>query len=112
MNEDLITIDALVQLFWDYKSEDIEYLRSRSADFDYIWNEYVIERDKERWPQTNHLIWELWLTKFSNDTKVLLIEYAKQQYGEEKRQGIEQAARFKQLMQQHVEKEDAKRSQR
>ena len=108
MNEQLITIDALVLLFWDYRTEDINELKKRSDDFEYVWNEYVEGRDRERWPQTYHLLWELWLTKFSNRTKRVLIKYALERFGDEKRRGLEQADMFDKMMKAHIAKQEGK----
>lgn len=105
MNTDLIAIDCVVQIFWNYTDADIKEMRSRSDDFNYVWHHYVTGRDEEAYPTTYPLLWWLWLNKFSNDTKVMIIDYSKERYEDEKRRGYESANHLQALLKAHILKE-------
>jgi hypothetical protein len=96
MNKQLLAIEAVVKLFWNYTSEDIDNLKGMSPDFDYMWNTYVLT-DTE-YETTYPLLWNLWMMKFINDTKQLVTDYALSRYADEVEQGHAQAAAFKRIM--------------
>lgn len=88
MNENLIAINCVAQLFWDYTDSDIKTLRAKSTDFDYVWGHYVVNPDEELYPNTYTLLWVLWFNKFSSDTKQLIADYAHERFGQQLRESL------------------------
>lgn len=83
MNEQLVAIECVVLLFWNYTSDDITLLRNESHEFDHVWRSYIADS-----ANSYQDLWRCWQTKFSYRTKELIIDYAIRRFGEEKRQNI------------------------
>ena len=105
MKEHLIAIECVVLLFWNYTSEDIDYLRAKSRDFDYVWKTYVEHCDEKEYPNTYMLLWELWMQKFSFETKALLIEYATARFSDQKRRQLGLSEQVRQAFAKEMEDE-------
>lgn len=93
LTNELIAIDCVTVLFWDYTSEDIEALRC-NENFDYVWDTYVKGKDGEAAYQE---LWRCWMLKFSTETKQVIIDYAVSRFGQEKREGLEFEVKLKEM---------------
>lgn len=94
---ELLSIECLTALFWNYTREDIRVLKEQYSDFAYIWDTYI---DHLSGQESFNALWECWMTKFNVATKHGLIEYALDRYGEEKRESLESAYRMNQFWKQ------------
>lgn len=82
-DEQLLSIECVSLLFWNYTSDDIAYLRRQSRDFDYVWDTYL-----DPVAQTYGQLWDFWQVKFSYATKRLLIGYALSRFGPDRMKTI------------------------
>lgn len=84
--EELLAIECVTMLFWDYTDEDIQALKSGNRDFAYVWDNYLDDKSGQ---DSFNALWDCWMLKFSIETKLMLIRYAVEKYGEEKRDALE-----------------------
>lgn len=85
---ELLAIECINALFWDYTRDDIQTLRGQYKDFDYVWDIYINNKGDE---EAFDILWECWMTKLNVATKHGLIEYALDKYGEEKMRALDSA---------------------
>ncbi len=84
----MLAIECINALFWNYTRHDIEQLKERHRDFAYVWDTYVADKSGQ---EAFNMLWECWMVKFTIDTKNGLIGYALDKYGAEKRESLESA---------------------
>jgi len=84
--DELLAIECVTMLFWNYTDEDIRTLKSESRDFAYVWDNYIADKSGE---ESFNALWDCWMVKFSIETKLGLIRYAVEKYGNEKRDALE-----------------------
>lgn len=89
---ELLAIECVNALFWNYTREDIRILKEQHPDFAYVWDRYIAHLSGQ---ESFNALWEYWMTKFSVTTKNGLIDYALERYGEEKREALESAYQMK-----------------
>lgn len=92
---EIITIDCVNALFWDYSSDDIQSLKVASRDFDHVWTYYIEGKGGE---EAFNALWNCWMLKFNVETKNLVIAYALNKYEDEKKQAVQSADHMKRVM--------------
>ena len=85
---ELLAIECLNALFWNYTREDIQLLKEQHRDFAHVWEHYIAHLSGQ---ESFNALWECWMLKFNVETKNGLIGYALDQYGAEKREALESA---------------------
>lgn len=93
ITNELIAIESVVLLFWDYTDEDIRALRLND-NFNSVWVRHI---DNKGGQEAYQVLWECWMTKFNPVTKQVIIDYAVSRFGEEKREGLEFERKFRQM---------------
>lgn len=101
ITSELIAIDCVAQLFWDYTDEDIQTLKLDSY-FRRVWDSYVEGKGGQ---EAYQALWECWMDKFSPEAKQIVIDYAVSRFGQEKREGLEGAARLRAMFRKPNENE-------
>ena len=92
---ELLAIDCVNALFWNYTSDDINALKADHRDFAYVWEEYIEDKSGE---DAFNSLWECWITKFNVATKNGIVAYALGKYESEKREALESAYTMHRLM--------------
>ncbi|KAA9341168.1 hypothetical protein [Larkinella humicola] len=90
LTTELLAIECVNALFWNYTNTDIHVLRVQYKDFDYIWDTYISDLSGQ---DSFNMLWECWMTKMNVETKAGIIEYALEKYGDEKRGALVGATR-------------------
>ncbi|WP_157627064.1 hypothetical protein [Spirosoma luteum] len=85
---ELLAIDCVNALFWNYTREDIQQLRERHRGFAHVWEHYI---DHLSGQESFNALWECWMIKFNVTTKNGIVAYALDKYAEEKREALESA---------------------
>jgi hypothetical protein len=91
---EMLAVECLNALFWNYTRDDIDALKAQSRDFAYIWETYLTDLSGQ---DSFNALWECWMLKFTIETKNGLIDYALAKYGEEKRAALESAYLMRKL---------------
>lgn len=86
--DQILAIECLNALFWNYTRADIGLLREQHADFAHVWDYYIEDKSGQ---EAFNALWDCWMTKFNVATKNGLIRYALEKYEDEKRQALESA---------------------
>lgn len=89
---ELLAIESVNALFWNFTSDDIRTLKAEFKDFAHIWDYYIDNKGGE---EAFNALWEFWMTKFNVETKLGIIEYALVIYGEEKKEDLDNAYRMR-----------------
>lgn len=97
-SKEIIGIKALNLLFFNYTEEMIKEMRS-IREFNHCWENYINFNE-----QTYMQIWELYLSKISYKTQILLLEIALKHYGEEATRSFENAVDMDILVESHINK--------
>lgn len=85
---ELLAIESVNALFWNYTSDDIRTLKSQFSDFAYVWDHYIDDKSGE---EAFNTLWACWMTKLNVKTKLGIIDYALIKYGEEKKDDLDNA---------------------
>lgn len=93
---ELLAIECINSLFWNYTREDIQALKNKHRDFAYVWENYIANLSGK---DAFDMLWECWMTKFDVATKTCIIGYALKKYSSEKQQALESAYEMHKLMQ-------------
>ena len=92
---ELLAIDCVNALFWNYTSDDINLLKERHHDFAHIWEHYIAHLSGQ---ESFNRLWECWIVKFNVATKNGIVDYALSKYETEKREALESAYTLHKLM--------------
>ncbi|XAZ82011.1 hypothetical protein A6C57_27835 (plasmid) [Fibrella sp. ES10-3-2-2] len=87
-DQELIAIDCLNALFWNYSRDDINALKSGSSAFAYVWDTYIADKQGEK---SFNELWHCWMVKFNLTTKTLLLDHALARYRAEKQEALQSA---------------------
>ncbi len=93
---ELLAIECVNALFWDYTRDDINTLKSSYPDFAHVWTHYIEDKSGE---DAFNELWKCWMIKFNVATKNGIVAYALEKYAEEKREALESAYAMHKLMQ-------------
>lgn len=93
---ELLAIECVNALFWNYTREDIQLLKEQHRDFTYVWEHYIAHLSGQ---DAFNALWECWMTKFNVATKNGIVDYALKRYGTEKQQALESAYMMHKMMQ-------------
>lgn len=85
---ELLAIECVNALFWNYTRDDINTLKSEYKDFAYVWTHYVEDKSGQ---EAFDALWDCWMTKFNVATKNGIIHFSLAKYAEEKREALESA---------------------
>lgn len=102
LSKELIGIKALNLLFFNYDQEMLNEMLS-IREFNHCWLSYVNIK-KETYMQ----IWEVYLTKISVKSQIMLLEIANKYYGEEADKHFKNAVTTNALLEAHIAKHSAK----
>lgn len=92
---ELLAIECVNALFWNYTSDDITRLKSEHKDFAHVWIYYIEGQSGE---DAFNTLWNCWMTKFNVATKNGIVAYALNKYAPEKREALESAYAMHKLM--------------
>lgn len=84
----MLAIECVNALFWNYTRNDIQHLKTHHRDFAHVWDTYI---DHLSGQDAFNMLWECWMVKFNLETKNGLISYALEKYGAEKQETLETA---------------------
>lgn len=91
---DVIIVDCISTLFWNYSGRDIELLK-QSSDFCYVWDTYIAPTGGGE--KAFNALWDAWMVKFSAETKALITAYALEKYESEKIRAYESQATLRRI---------------
>ncbi|MGM9508831.1 hypothetical protein ACS5NO_13935 [Larkinella sp. GY13] len=92
---ELLAIECVNALFWNYTGDDIRELKTRHRDFAHVWTHYIEDLSGQ---ESFNMLWECWMIKFNVETKNGIVAYALEKYSEEKREALESAFAMSKLM--------------
>lgn len=95
ISDPVLIVDCLTRLFWDFTSEDVQYLRSQHHELDHVWKTYIEPLSGEA---TFNELWRCWMLKLGADSKQVLIDHALNRFGEEIAQSLLLTQRIKKSM--------------
>ena len=94
---ELLAIECVNALFWNYTRDDINTLKERHRDFAHVWEHYIAHLSGQ---ESFNMLWECWMIKFNLATKNGIVDYALSKYEDEKREALESAYTMRQVWKQ------------
>lgn len=92
--DQILAIECVNALFWNYTREDIDHLKEQHRDFAHVWDSYIDHLSDQ---DAFNMLWECWMLKFNVETKNGLIGYALNTYSQEMRQALQSAYAMRKL---------------
>lgn len=100
VSKEITGIKMLNLLFFNYSQDMLDEMLS-IREWKHCWENYMDFKE-----QTYMQIWELYLTKISYKTQMLLLEIARKHYGDEALRSFNNAIEMNALLEAHVKKHD------